>query len=383
MNNFGLYIHWPFCKVKCPYCDFNSHVVNEYDEELWLKAYITQIQKSKEIFEEHQIEIPKLSSLFFGGGTPSLMQPDFVNKIIDTAVKIFQTTEFIEITLEANPHSTEFKSSNEFKNAGVNRLSIGVQGLNDAVLTYLGRIHNVKDSENVLKSVLKIFDNVSVDLIYGIPFQKIEIWKSELKKFLKTFEINHLSAYQLTIEKGTKFYDLYKKNRLKPISSENEVKFYNVTKSIAQSFNLSQYEISNFSKPNFRCAHNLLYWESKQWVGIGPGAVGRIGNTTFNRLEIQNYKKPSTWLKQIESKKKFKEVIYLDKKNNLNESLMMGLRLNDGIILNNFEYQELSKNKNFAELIEKSVLIFKRNRLKLEKSYFTKIDTIIHKIMNI
>ena len=276
MSKVGIYIHWPYCISKCPYCDFNSHKLKIYDPNEWLLAYKNQIKYFKEYLTIQNFKNVKLNSIFFGGGTPSLMQPELVEQILLFINKLFNFDKNIEITLESNPTNLELKKISDFKSAGVNRISLGVQGLNDNDLKYLGRQHNISDTFSILDIMQKKISNISVDLIYALSCQNLQTWNNELKSFLSRFSIKHLSAYQLIIEKGTKFYDLYNKGELKTISDNLYKDFYFSTKNILRENNFNQYEISNFSKPSFLSLHNTIYWKSENWVGIGPGAISRI-----------------------------------------------------------------------------------------------------------
>ena len=232
MNKLGIYIHWPYCISKCPYCDFNSHKIKNYDPNEWLSAYENQIKYFKEYLLTQNFKNIKLSSIFFGGGTPSLMPPKLVEEILLFINKHFNFDENIEITLESNPTNLELNKIRDFKLAGVNRVSLGVQGLNDTDLKYLGRLHNASETFVVLDLMQKIIDNISVDLIYALPCQNLEIWNHELQTFLKNFPIKHLSAYQLVIEKGTKFHHLFNKGELKTVSDNTYQEFYFCTKNI-------------------------------------------------------------------------------------------------------------------------------------------------------
>ena len=226
MSKFGIYIHWPYCISKCPYCDFNSHKLKSYDLNDWLTAYKNQINFFKEYYVIQDIKNIKLSSIFFGGGTPSLMQPKLVENILIYLNELFNFDNNIEITLESNPTNLELNKISNFKSAGINRISLGVQGLNDTDLQFLGRLHNASDTFNILNLMQQKIENLSVDLIYALSCQNLEKWNYELETFLKRFSIKHLSAYQLVIEKGTKFYDLFNKGELKTVSDSVYNQFY-------------------------------------------------------------------------------------------------------------------------------------------------------------
>ena len=383
MNRLGIYIHWPYCISKCPYCDFNSHKIKNYDPNAWLSAYENQIKYFKEYLISQNFKNIKLSSIFLGGGTPSLMPPKLVEKILSFINKLFNFEKNIEITLESNPTNLELNKISDFKSAGVNRISLGVQGLNDTDLKYLGRLHNASETFVVLDLMQKIIDNISVDLIYALSCQNLEIWNHELQTFLKNFSIKHLSAYQLVIEKGTKFYHLFNKGELKTVSDNLYKEFYFSTKNILKDYKFDQYEISNFSKPNFFSKHNTIYWKSDNWIGVGPGAISRIWNDKKERIEFENFKKPETWLKSCLQKK-----INLKKKCIINfnaseqEILMMGLRLNEGVDLNKLRHRTFLNNNEVLHLQKQGIISIRKNKLIINENYFNVHDYIVRKIID-
>ena len=383
MNRLGIYIHWPYCISKCPYCDFNSHKIKNYDPNAWLSAYENQIKYFKEYLISQNFKNIKLSSIFLGGGTPSLMPPKLVEKILSFINKLFNFEKNIEITLESNPTNLELNKISDFKSAGVNRISLGVQGLNDTDLKYLGRLHNASETFVVLDLMQKIIDNISVDLIYALSCQNLEIWNHELQTFLKNFSIKHLSAYQLVIEKGTKFYHLFNKGELKTVSDNLYKEFYFSTKNILKDYKFDQYEISNFSKPNFFSKHNTIYWKSDNWIGVGPGAISRIWNDKKERIEFENFKKPETWLKSCLQKK-----INLKKKCIINfnaseqEILMMGLRLNEGVDLNKLRHRTFLNNNEVLHLQKQGIISIRKNKLMINENYFNVHDYIVRKIID-
>ena len=383
MNKLGVYIHWPYCISKCPYCDFNSHKIKDYDQNEWLIAYKNQIKYFKEYLTFHNFENIKLTSIFFGGGTPSLMHPKLVEQILSFINKLFEFEKNIEITLESNPTNLELNKISDFKLAGVNRISLGVQGLNDTDLKYLGRLHNTSETFNILDLMQKKIDNISVDLIYALSCQKLETWNKELEAFLKKFSIKHLSAYQLVIEKGTKFYNLFKKGELKTVSDSLYEQFYFSTKNILKENKFDQYEISNFSKPNFFSKHNTIYWKSDNWVGIGPGAISRIWNDKKERIEFQNFKKPETWLKNTLSKNiSFKKTLKINLDATEKEILMMGLRLNEGVDLKKLQHVTFLYNDEVLELQKQDIINVKKNNLRINENYFNVHDYVVRKIID-
>ena len=383
MNKLGVYIHWPYCISKCPYCDFNSHKIKIYDPNEWLSAYENQIKYFKEYLVSQNIKNIKLNSIFLGGGTPSLMPPKMVEKILLFLNKLFNFDKNIEITLESNPTNLELKKISDFKSAGVNRISLGVQGLNDTDLKYLGRLHNASETFVVLDHIQKIIDNISVDLIYALSCQNLEIWNHELQTFLKSFSIKHLSAYQLVIEKGTKFYHLFNRGELKTVSDNLYKQFYFSTKKILKENKFDQYEISNFSKPSYYSKHNTIYWKSHNWIGVGPGAISRIWNDKKERIEFENFKKPETWLKNCLQKK-----INLKKNSTINfsaseqEILMMGLRLNEGVDLNRLQHRTFLNNDEVLYLQKQGIINIRKNKLMINENYFNVHDYIVRKIID-
>ncbi len=383
MNRLGIYIHWPYCISKCPYCDFNSHKIKNYDPNEWLSAYENQIKYFKNYLVSQNFKNIKLSSIFLGGGTPSLMPPKLVEKILLFINKLFNFDRNIEITLESNPTNLELDKIGDFKSAGVNRISLGVQGLNDTDLKYLGRLHNASETFFVLDLMQKIIDNISVDLIYALSCQNLEIWNNELQNFLKNFSIKHLSAYQLVIEKGTKFYHLFNRGELKTVSDNLYKEFYFSTKDILKDNKFDQYEISNFSKPNFFSKHNTIYWKSDNWIGVGPGAISRIWNDKKERIEFENFKKPETWLKNCLQKKiNLKKLSTINYDASEREILMMGLRLNEGVNLNKLQDRTFLKNDEIFNLQKKGIIYIKKNKLMINENYFNVHDYIVRKIID-
>ncbi|GIR62762.1 MAG: coproporphyrinogen III oxidase [Alphaproteobacteria bacterium] len=383
MNKLGIYIHWPYCISKCPYCDFNSHKIQNYDPNEWLSAYENQIKYFKEYLVSQNFKNIKLSSIFLGGGTPSLMPPKLVEKILLFINKLFNFDKNIEITLESNPTNLELNKISDFKSAGVNRVSLGVQGLNDTDLKYLGRLHNASETFVVLDLMQKIIDNISVDLIYALSCQNLEIWNHELQTFLKNFSIKHLSAYQLVIEKGTKFYHLFNRGELKTVSDNLYKEFYFSTKNILKDNKFDQYEISNFSKPNFFSKHNTIYWKSDNWIGVGPGAISRIWNDKKERIEFENFKKPETWLKNCLQKKiNLKKILTINFDVSEQEILMMGLRLNEGVDLNKLQHRTFLNNEEVLHLQKQGIINIRKNKLMINENYFNVHDYIVRKIID-
>ncbi len=329
-GGFGLYIHWPFCQAKCPYCDFNSHVVANIDQSKWLLAYQSELRRTA-------IETPGrvLNSIFFGGGTPSLMHPDTVAGIIETAKELWPIANNIEITLEANPGSVEAGRFSGYRDAGVNRISMGIQALNDQDLRSLGRIHSVADAKAAFDVARNCFDRVSFDLIYARQGQTLETWKSELSEAL-SMAIDHLSLYQLTIEEGTAFGDRYERGKLRNLPTDDDAAdMYLVTQEICDLHGMPGYEVSNHARAGSESLHNLIYWRYGDYVGIGPGAHGRL---TLNnrRYATEAPKPPAQWLDTVKHGSGETIRTQLSLEHEVAEYLMMGMRLNEGIDLDRY-----------------------------------------------
>ena len=270
-GGFGLYLHWPFCQSKCPYCDFNSHVASEVDQGRWLRAYLAEIDRS---LAETRGRL--LQSVFFGGGTPSLMAPATVAAILERIRRSWTVANDWEVTLEANPGSVEAGKFLGFRDAGVNRLSMGLQALNDADLKRLGRLHSVAEAERALDIARQHFERVSFDLIYARQDQTPEAWRAELGRAL-AMTADHLSLYQLTIEDGTAFGDRHARGKLRGLPDEDRsVALYDITQELCDAAGLPAYEVSNHAGSDAQSRHNLIYWRGGDYVGIGPGAHGRL-----------------------------------------------------------------------------------------------------------
>lgn len=325
---FGVYVHWPFCAAKCPYCDFNSHVRRErIDEARWIAAFRRDIAAQADMAPKQTV-----TSIFFGGGTPSLMQPQTVGAILDAIAQHWAVEQLVEVTLEANPTSVEAERFKGYRAAGVNRLSLGVQALNDPDLKRLGRLHTAAEALAALDTAQMIFKRVSFDLIYARPEQTIQAWRAELKQALARAG-EHLSLYQLTIEPDTPFEKLRDSGALVVPTADEGRAFYEVTHFATEAAGLPAYEISNHARPGAESRHNLLYWRYGDYVGVGPGAHARLPvNGTNERAVFVGEKHPETWLKRVESAGHgFSEIERLDAEAQGDEMLLMGLRLTEGI----------------------------------------------------
>ncbi|UWQ18313.1 radical SAM family heme chaperone HemW [Jannaschia sp. M317] len=295
-GGFGIYVHWPFCAAKCPYCDFNSHVVSHVDQARWLRAFEAELS-----YWADQTPGRVVSSVFFGGGTPSLMLPNVVAGILDAIRRHWTPANDLEVTLEANPTSVEAAKFAEFVGAGVTRFSVGLQALNDADLKALGRLHTVAEGRRAFEIARSVCDRVSFDLIYARQHQDEATWRRELTEAV-SFGSEHLSLYQLTIEDGTAFGARAAAGRLAGLPDEDRgADMYEMTQDICEAAGLSRYEVSNHAAPGAACRHNLVYWRGGDWLGVGPGAHGRVG-LSQGRAATVNRRAPGDWLTSVEGK---------------------------------------------------------------------------------
>lgn len=319
----ALYIHWPFCLAKCPYCDFNSHVRESVDHADWEKALLADLQ--------HEAELASgaaLDSIFFGGGTPSLMPPALVARLLNEAEKLWGFAPGIEITLEGNPSSVEAANYAALAAAGVNRASLGIQALDDQTLRFLGRLHDANEGLRALETAQQVFSRVSFDLIYARPGQTPEAWADELQRAIG-FGSTHLSLYQLTIEPGTRFETMVRKGDFTPLDDDTCADLFTLTREQTAAAGLPAYEISNHARLGEESRHNLTYWRYQDYVGIGPGAHGRRGGAATVR-----HKKPENWLSAVAANGHgIAESRMLGTREQAAEAMLMGLRLREGIDL--------------------------------------------------
>jgi oxygen-independent coproporphyrinogen-3 oxidase len=321
MQNLALYVHWPFCVSKCPYCDFNSHVREAVDQDQWRNALLADLAH-----EARETPGRRLTSIFFGGGTPSLMPPATVAALIEAAERHWGFDSDIEITLEANPSSVEAARFADLAAAGVNRVSLGLQSLDDRALRFLGRAHDAGEGLAALATAQSAFGRVSFDLIYALPSQGAEAWQAELARAL-SFGTGHLSLYQLTIEPGTRFAALAAKGALVPADPDESATLYELTQEMTEAAGLPAYEISNHARPGEESRHNLSYWRYQSYAGVGPGAHGRR-----NGLATQRHRKPENWLSALaRNGHGIAEEAAIDAREAGVESLLMGLRLAEGV----------------------------------------------------
>jgi putative oxygen-independent coproporphyrinogen III oxidase len=321
----AVYIHWPFCRSKCPYCDFNSHVREGVDAARWTQALLADLDHHAELVPEREI-----GSVFFGGGTPSLMPPETVAVLLDRVRARWTMTPDVEVTLEANPNSAEAARFRAFAAAGVNRLSLGVQALEPAALRLLGRLHDRAEAIAAIECAADSFARFSFDLIYARPGQSISAWRNELDEAL-TLAGEHLSLYQLTIESGTAFANLERRGDLIPLEEEPAAALFEATQDRLAAHGLPAYEISNHARPGAECRHNLTYWRYQDYVGIGPGAHGRL-TRDGGKFATRQHRTPERWLAAVARVGTgIEEMAAINRDTAVEEMLMMGLRLTEGV----------------------------------------------------
>ena len=330
--DFGVYVHWPFCKAKCPYCDFNSHVRHQpVDAMPFARALASELE-----WFAAQTPGRKVTSIFFGGGTPSLMPPEAVGHVLETIGRLWTTSPNVEITLEANPTSIEARNFTGYRAAGVNRVSVGVQALNDADLQVLGRQHSAAEAIAAFQLAARIFPRVSFDLIYARPRQTLAEWRAELTEAL-SYQQGHMSLYQLTIEPGTAFADLAARGLLAVPPEDDAADLYDVTQELTENAGLPAYEVSNHAAPGHESRHNLLYWRYGEYAGVGPGAHSRLADDE-NRRALLSEKHPETWRDLVATRRHgIIQDMVVTRPDQASEYLLMGLRISEGIDLGRYE----------------------------------------------
>ena len=375
----ALYVHWPFCVSKCPYCDFNSHVRADIDTEAWRAALLDDLAHEAGLTGGRP-----LSSIFFGGGTPSLMPPDIVSNIIDAAASYWRPTADMEITLEANPSSVEAARFADLASAGVNRVSLGVQALDNQALHFLGRAHDVGEALAALDVAQSVFGRVNLDLIYARPDQSEADWEAELARGL-SFGTDHLSLYQLTIEPGTRFATLVAQGKLTPADPDHAATLYEQTQDMAAAAGLPAYEISNHAKPGQESRHNLTYWRYGTYAGIGPGAHGRREGMATLR-----HKKPENWMGAVRRNGhglQSEEVLTPEDRGR--EALLMGLRLAEGVDLDRISalsgilVEQLIDEAAIARLAQLDLIERQDQRLRITPAAMLLLDAILPEIVKV
>lgn len=364
MPELAVYIHWPFCLSKCPYCDFNSHVREKIEQNRWKNALLRELEYMHSHMQDYTV-----TSIFFGGGTPSLMPPDNTHALIERTRQLWQVADNVEITLEANPTSVEAEKLTHFKEAGINRVSMGVQSLRDSELKFLGRGHSAKEAIGAIEILRKNFDRYSFDLIYARPNQTLNDWDAELSEAL-ALAGGHLSLYQLTIEENTAFHHAYAKGGFTLPDEELSEALYRLTEEKMLASSLIPYEISNYALTGQESRHNLSYWRGDSYIGVGAGAHGRI-SVDGKRIATQTLKSPERWLENVEKNGHAVEVWQeISREPEIEERVMMGLRLRDGINYQEFKIRtgyDLEQNINLVKrdlFIEKGLLADDKMSLK-------------------
>lgn len=373
MQGLSIYIHYPFCVLKCPYCDFNSHVREEVDHTEFTDAYIKELE-----FFARKLGKRKIKTIFFGGGTPSLMPESLVAEILLIIEKLFYLDKRAEITLEANPSSVENKKLAHFKKSGVNRISLGIQSLRDNNLKFLGRAHNSADAKAAIEIAANLFRSFSLDFIYALPKQTISEWEEDLDKIF-TYKPNHLSLYQLTIEKGTKFFKEYKQQKFILPKDELAAEMYEFTTEKCLVNGLNAYEVSNYAKPNYESKHNLNYWRYGEYLGVGAGAHSRVKFKDNESLKsLVNYHQPEKWLTQIQENNQaiLKQEEMLESEVRV-EKIMMGLRLQEGINLNDLNISEVK----LSHLIKENFIEKSGSNIRASAKGFLLLNTIIAELI--
>ncbi|MEO1556567.1 MAG: radical SAM family heme chaperone HemW [Pseudomonadota bacterium] len=372
-HGFGIYVHWPFCAAKCPYCDFNSHVSAAIDHDAWERAYIEEIDRLS-------AETPDriVTSVFFGGGTPSLMEPRVTSRVLDQIARRWRTSNDIEVTLEANPTSVEAARFKDFKTAGVNRVSMGIQALNNADLQKLGRLHTADEALAAFDIARARFDRVSFDLIYARQDQTLSDWEKELQRAL-SYAVDHLSLYQLTVEQGTAFGDRFNAGKLRGLPTDDtSADMYELTQDICAAHGMPSYEVSNHARDGAQSRHNLIYWRMQDYVGIGPGAHGRLTLDGI-RYATETPRAPALWLgghrelpRQV-----------LRREEQADEMLMMGLRLKEGV--SHDRYAELAGHRLqpevLADLVNDGFLIQSEDRIIVTDQGFIVLNAILERLL--
>ncbi|WP_164114965.1 radical SAM family heme chaperone HemW [Sphingorhabdus sp. Alg239-R122] len=375
----ALYIHWPFCVSKCPYCDFNSHVRGQVDQRVWLDALLADMRHEAALTQGRT-----LGSIFFGGGTPSLMPPATVEALIAQAEKLWGFEDNIEITLEANPSSVEAARFADLAKAGVNRVSLGLQALDNDALEFLGRAHDVDEGLAALGTAQQHFGRVTFDLIYARPDQRAKEWEAELARAL-SFGTTHLSLYQLTIEPGTRFATLVRQGKFTPADDDEAADLYALTQDMTLAAGLPAYEISNHAAPGQESAHNLAYWRYQDYAGIGPGAHGRRRTKA-----TQRHKKPENFLSAItRNGNGLAHEDTLDSRTQAMEALLMGLRLREGIDIDamagrfGLTSQQMIDWDAFTKLRDIGLIEYRKPQLTVTPNGMPLLDAILPEVVNL
>jgi oxygen-independent coproporphyrinogen-3 oxidase len=376
-GGFGLYVHWPFCEAKCPYCDFNSHVVRHIDQPAWAEAYLRELDRVAQSLPDRV-----LNSIFFGGGTPSLMHPETVAAIIEGARKYWPFANDVEITLEANPGSVEAGRFSGYRDGGVNRVSMGIQALNDTDLRRLGRIHTVAEARAAFDIARDCFDRVSFDLIYARQDQTVADWEAELREAL-SMAVDHLSVYQLTIEQGTAFGDRYNAGKLRGLPDDDRAAdMYALTQEISAEFGMPRYEVSNHARGGAQSRHNLIYWRYGDYAGIGPGAHGRL-TIDGKRYATETHRAPGAWLEAVRQGSGETVFDALTPADQADEYAMMSLRLAEG--MDEARYERLAgrplDERAVQNLIDLGMIARENGKIVVQDQGFMILNTVLAELL--
>lgn len=367
----AIYVHWPFCKAKCPYCDFNSHVRQSIPMEDFLVAYLKELEYYRPILHNRII-----TSVFFGGGTPSTAEPRIFAAILQHLYDNYHVADNIEITLEANPTSVEAEKFEDFAASGINRVSIGVQSFDSAQLQFLGREHSAREAIIAIKLAAKYFKRYSFDLIYALPQQSLDEWEKQLHHALQ-YADKHLSLYQLTIERGTKFFSLYQQKKIVLPDENTAAELYQLTQQIMEAHNLPQYEISNHAALGEESLHNLNYWQYGDYIGLGAGAHGRYLDNGI-KISTVNHHSPEKWLGALqEFAHAMQSSSIVTELQQLQEKVMMGLRSNKGIAKSLLE-----SNNRLPQLIAQGYIIEEEEIIKVNQKGRLVLNSIISQLFS-
>lgn len=373
----ALYIHWPFCAAKCPYCDFNSYVSDTIDHDIWTQSYLDSLAYYAQLLPDRVI-----SSVFFGGGTPSLMNPKTAELILDTMQRHWRTVNDLEITLEANPTSVENQKLKDFRAAGINRVSLGVQALNDADLKFLGREHSAVEAMQAIDIARNNFDRYSFDLMYARPEQTLQDWQAELLRAIPLAG-GHMSLYQLTIERSTPFYMDHAQGKFTMPDDGVSADFYTLTQDIMGEADMPAYEVSNHAAPHQESLHNMTYWNYDDYIGIGPGAHGRL---TINGVKhaTREHRAPQIWLDRVKDHgygaHPFEAITA---KSQFTEALMVGLRLSSGVFMSELAertgcpWEQSVDTDKVTEIVSNKWGVFDGDRLVLNAEGFLRLNMIV------
>ncbi len=380
---FGVYVHVPYCVKKCPYCDFNSYGVGKLIPE---EEYTEAILKELDLYRERIVGFP-ISSIFFGGGTPSLFSAESIGEIINKIIAITLPLNSLEVSLEINPKTADLEKLKGFRDAGVNRISVGVQSFSERKLELLGRINTPDDSRRILDGIIKAgFKNFNLDLMFGVSFETLDEWRSDLEKALE-FNTTHISAYCLTIEEGTEFGTLYSEGRLPLPDEDTLTEMLTFTGDFLEGAGYRQYEISNFAKPGFECRHNLLYWRGEDYLGLGAGAHSHVSSDGFSSWGVRwsNLRNPDLYAKMVlegETPLAFRES--LKKEEAIEDKVLMGLRLQEGISLANLKERFGAKlcSDRLNSLLDRGFIEFSDNSICLSKKGILVSNELIMRVLD-